>query len=381
MNNGPLSTLQVVELAGLGPAPFCGMVLADLGANVIKVDRVSDVIGGHSPSSRYDLLDRGKRSMGLNLKSGEGVEIALQLISGLDVLIEGFRPGVAEKLGIGPAESLAVNTRLVYGRMTGWGQDGPYASMAGHDIDYIALSGALHPVGGADHPIPPLNLVGDFGGGGMLLALGVVSAVLHARETGIGQVIDAAMVDGSALLTTMQHGMMASGTWQPQRESNLLDGAAPFYTTYETSDGEHVAVGALEPQFFAALLDGLELEPTELPNRLDREGWPALREALAKRFIQRTRDEWDQHFAGTDACVAPVLSLMEASSHPHNVARGGFVELDGVSQPGPAPRFSETAASLSGPPAAPGADTELIMASLGYSPSQIGMLRTSGTIA
>ena len=215
----------------------------------------------------------------------------------------------------------------------------------------------------------------------MLLALGVVSAVLHARETGIGQVIDAAMVDGSALLTTMQHGMMASGTWQPQRESNLLDGAAPFYTTYETSDGEHVAVGALEPQFFAALLDGLELEPTELPNRLDREGWPALREALAKRFIQRTRDEWDQHFAGTDACVAPVLSLMEASSHPHNVARGGFVELDGVSQPGPAPRFSETAASLSGPPAAPGADTELIMHSLGYSPSQLGMLRKSGTIA
>lgn len=381
LSSGPLSTLEVVELSGLGPAPFCGMVLADLGANVIKVDRVSGVVSGQQTSSSHDLLNRGKSSIGLNLKSVEGVEIALHLISGADVLIEGFRPGVAERLGVGPAESLAVNTKLVYGRMTGWGQDGPYGSMAGHDIDYIALSGALHPVGEADRPIPPLNLVGDFGGGGMLLAFGVVSAVLHARETGTGQIVDAAMVDGSALLTTMQHAMMASGAWQPQRESNLLDGAAPFYTTYETADGQHVAVGALEPQFYTALINGLGLESIELPDQLDREGWPKLRAVFADCFRLRTRDEWDLHFRGTDACVAPILSLIEASSHPHNVSRNVFVEIDGVSQPGPAPRFSETASSVSKPPSAPGADTESIMGSLGYSSNQIGMLRTSGTIA
>ncbi len=378
---GPLSTMEALEFAGLGPAPFCGMVLADLGANVVRIDRIADVARGHPSSSRHDLLNRGKTSIGLNLKSSEGVEIALRLISAVDVLIEGFRPGVAERLGVGPAESLAVNNRLVYGRMTGWGQDGPYASMAGHDIDYVALSGALHPVGVADRPIPPLNLVGDFGGGGMLLAFGVVSAVLHARETGVGQVVDAAMVDGSALLTTMQHGMLASGTWQPERESNLLDGAAPFYSTYQTSDGQHVAVGALEPQFFAALLDGLDLDPTELPNQNDREEWPRLRAVLADRFRQRTRDDWDRHFVGTDACVSPVLSLAEASSHPHNVARNVFVEVDGISQPGPAPRFSQTPSSFPRSPTAPGADTDSIMGSLGYSPGQIGMLRMSGTIA
>jgi len=378
---GPLANLQIVELAGLGAAPFCGMVLADIGAEVTRIDRVGDVIGGHSPATRHDLLHRGKRSIGLNLKSAEGVEIALQLISAADVLIEGFRPGVAERLGVGPAQSLAVNTRLVYGRATGWGQDGPNAAMAGHDIDYIALSGALHPVGEADRPIPPLNLVGDFGGGGMLLAFGLLAAVLHARETGIGQVVDAAMVDGSALLTTMQHGLMASGSWQPERESNLFDGAAPFYTTYETLDGEHVAVGALEPQFFEALLDGLGLERSELPGQSDRGGWPLLKEVLADRFRQRTRDDWARHFAGTDACVAPILSLAEAPNHPHNVARGVFVKVEGVSQPGPAPRFSNTVNSLPGAPTPPGADTDPIMGSLGYSSDRIGMLRMSGIIA
>lgn len=378
---GPLSTLRIVEFAGLGPAPFCGMLLADLGATVVRVDRVDMVVDGESSSTGHDLLNRGKKSIALDMKSAEGVEIALRIISDADALIEGFRPGVAERLGVGPAESLAANKGLVYARMTGWGQDGPYASMAGHDINYIALSGALHAIGTADLPIPPLNLVGDFGGGGMLLAFGVVSAVLDAKETGLGQVVDAAMVDGSALLSTMQHGMMAAGQWHTQRQTNLFDGSTPFYATYETSDGGHVAVGALEPQFYEALLDGLDLEAASLPNQYDHDGWPQLREVFADSFRQRTRDDWDRHFAGTDACVAPVLSMVEVSSHRHNEARSVFVEIDGVVQPAPAPRFSESASVLPGSPSAPGADTDSIMSSLGYSSNQIGMLRTSETIA
>lgn len=380
--SGPLSEVRVVELAGLGPAPFCGMVLSDLGAEVIRVDRADGVVGGHTSRTRYDVHNRGKRSIGINLKTPGAVDVALDLVATAEILIEGFRPGVTERLGIGPAECLARNTALVYGRVTGWGQEGPIASTAGHDIDYIALSGALHAVGPAERPIPPLNLIGDYGGGGMLLALGVVAALLHARATGEGQIVDAAMVDGSALLMASHHGLVAEGTWAAsRRESNLLDGGAPFYAIYETSDGRHMAVGALEPQFYAELLDGLDLEPGDLPAQTVRRGWPALREVFVAKFLERTRDEWADHFEGSDACVAPVLSMDDAPNHPHNRSRGTFVKIDDVTQPAPAPRFSATPGALSGGPSIPGADTDSILDQLGYSSSQIGMLRSSGAVA
>jgi len=376
---GPLQGLVVTELAGLGPAPFAGMVLADLGARVIRVDKIGG--GGLFPPSPNDILNRGRESIAVDLKTPGAVEVVLRLVAGSEALIEGFRPGVTERLGVGPGECLAHNPALVYGRMTGWGQDGPMSPVAGHDIDYIALSGALHPVGTADDPILPLNLVGDFGGGGMLLALGVVAGVLHARETGRGQVVDAAMVDGSALLTASHHGFLADGWWQPRRASNLLDGAAPFYTTYRTSDGNHVAVGALEPQFFADLLEGLGLVPGDVGPQNDRVGWPAMRERFAERFATMTRDEWAAHFEGTDACVAPVLSLVEAPAHPHNLARETFRDVGGVMQPGPAPRFSVTQPELGRKPANPGDDTDAVLASLGYSKKEIGTLRSSGSVA
>jgi alpha-methylacyl-CoA racemase len=356
------------------------MVLADLGAEVIRVDRVG---GNPVPigSGRGDVLNRGKKSIAIDLKSPDGVEVVLRTIARSDALIEGFRPGVAERLGIGPAQGLARNPALVYGRMTGWGQDGPMASMAGHDIDYIALSGALHAIGPPDRPVPPLNLVGDFGGGGMVLAVGVLAAVIHARATGQGQVVDASMVDGSALLMASHHGYLGDGWWSAERASNLLDGAAPFYSTYPTSDGGHVAVGALEPQFFAALLEGLDVTPDDVGSQNDREGWPAMRQVFAGRFAARTRDEWGEHFSGTDACVAPVLSMTEAPGHEHNVARGTFIEIEGVVQPGPAPRFSVTPAEVSGPPVAPGTHTDEVAAASGFNPEEIGKLRETGAIA
>lgn len=380
--SGPLSGIRVVELAGLGPAPFCGMVLADLGAEVVRVDRADVVVGDHTSSTKHDLHNRGKRSIGVNLKTPGAVDVVLDLAGTAEILIEGFRPGVTERLGVGPAECLARNTALVYGRVTGWGQEGPIAFTAGHDIDYIALSGVLHAVGPADRPIPPLNLIGDYGGGGMLLALGVMAALLHARETGEGQVVDAAMLDGAALLTTSHHGLIAEGIWTAsRRESNPLDGGAPFYAAYETSDGRHMAVGALEPQFYAELLEGLGLEPGDLPAQTDHSGWPALRDLFAEKFLERTRDEWADHFEGTDACVAPVLSMEEAPNHPHNRSRGTFVEVADVTQPAPAPRFSTTPAAISGGPSVPGADTDSILDQLGYSSSQIGMLRSTGAVA
>ena len=376
---GPLQGMVVTELAGLGPAPFCGMLLADLGADVIRLDRI--VSEGRLTSAGNDLANRGKRSVAVDLKTDGGVDVLMRCVEISAVLIEGFRPGVAERLGVGPAQCLARNTALVYGRMTGWGQDGPMADMAGHDIDYISLSGALHAIGPHDRPIPPLNLVGDFGGGGMMLAFGVLAGVLWARETGVGQVVDAAMVDGSALLTTSHHGYMADGWWVPERQSNLLDGGAPFYGTYETADGGHVAVGALEPQFFAALLEGLGIDPAELGLQHDRDAWPAMRRRFSRIFIERTRDDWAEHFDGTDACVAPVLSMAEAPQHPHNRARGTFVTVAGVVQPGPAPRFSVTPASLTREPAEPGADTVEVLGALGFSPEEIGKLRASGAVA
>lgn len=377
---GPLGSVVVTELAGIGPAPFCGMVLADLGAEVIRIDRLG---GAAMPigSVDNDVTNRGKRSVAIDLKNPDGVEVALRLVARSHVLIEGFRPGVTERLGIGPAPCLARNPALVYGRMTGWGQDGPMAHMAGHDIDYIALSGALHSIGPAETPIPPLNLVGDFGGGAMLLAIGVLAGIIHARTTGEGQVVDAAMVDGSALLMASHHGFMADGWWEPARESNLLDGAAPFYSVYETADGGHVAVGALEPQFFADLLDRLDLTAADVGPQNDRAGWPAMRELFATRLRTRSRDEWAQHFDGSDACVAPVLSMAEAGDHPHNEARGTFVDRDGVSQPGPAPRFSVSPASIDRPPSVPGSDTDTVLTGAGFSHEEISKLRESGAIA
>jgi alpha-methylacyl-CoA racemase len=377
---GPLHGLVITELAGLGPAPFCGMVLADLGADVIRVDRIGGNPTPIGPGSG-DVLNRGKKSISVDLKNPDGVEVVLRTIARSDALIEGFRPGVAERLGIGPASGLARNPALVYGRMTGWGQDGPMAAMAGHDIDYIALSGALHAIGPVEHPVPPLNLVGDFGGGGMMLAVGVLAAVIQARATGQGQVVDVSMVDGSALLMASHHGYVADGWWSAERESNLLDGAAPFYTTYAAADGGHVAVGALEPQFFTALLEGLGVSPDEVGPQNDREGWPAMRQVFADRFATRTREEWGDHFSGTDACVAPVLSMTEAPGHEHNVARGTFVEIDGVIQPGPTPRFSVTKAEIAGPSVAPGTHTDEVAASAGFSSDEIGKLRETGAIA
>ena len=378
---GPLQGLRVVEIAALGPAPFCGMMLADLGAEVVRVDRADAVTGEHSPSTSKDLMRRGKTSIGVDLKNEEGVKVVLRLVEGAEALIEGFRPGVTERLGIGPAQCLARNPALVYGRMTGWGQDGPLSERAGHDIDYIALSGVLAAIGPEEAPVPPLNLVGDFGGGGMFLVVGVLAAVLHARSTGIGQVVDAAMIDGSALLTTAMHGHIAEGWWRPVREANLLDGGAPFYAVYETADGGHVAVGALEPQFFAALLEGLGIDQASLPAQGDREGWPVIKTVLASKFAARSRDEWAEHFAATDACVTPVLDANEAPGHPHNEAREVFIEVDGVIQPAPGPRFSATPVPRPRGPGYPGRDTDFVLNTLGYSETEISMLRRVGAVA
>lgn len=342
-----LSGVRVVELAGLAPGPFGCMMLADLGADVVRVDRP----GG--PLLPPGLLDRGRRTVELDLKTEAGVADLLRLAARADVLVEGYRPGVAERLGFGPSVCEQINPRLVYARMTGWGQQGPLAERAGHDIDYIAVAGALEPLGRpGERPHAPLNLLGDFAGGGMLLTVGVLAALLERERSGRGQVVDAAMVDGSALLMTFLHGMTAGGAWPNGRGENLLDGGAPFYDTYRTSDGGHMAVGALEPPFFQALLDGLGLSSQDLPAQYDESGWPAMRTLIAERFSSRTRDEWTAVFTGLDACVAPVLSPGEAPAHPHNRARRTFVEVDGVTQPAPAPRFGRTPAREPQPPTA-----------------------------
>ena len=360
---GPLSGVRVVEFAGLGPGPFCGMLLADLGADVVRIDRRGSGSGGLGATS---LLDRGKRSIALDLKDPADVEVVRALVRRADVLLEGFRPGVMERLGLGPDELLGDNPALVYGRMTGWGQTGPLAPTAGHDIGYIALTGALGASGRPDErPAPPINLLGDFGGGGVFLALGALAALLHARTTGEGQVVDAAIVDGTAVLTTMIHGMLSTGAWQDRRGENLLDTGAPFYDVYRCSDGQFLAVGALEPQFYAALLQGLGVAGDEsFPDRYKPEQWPALRERFTELFAGRTRDEWWQVFAGTDACVAPVWSLLEATEDPHNREREVFVEVDGTLQPAVAPRFSVTPGAV-GPVPRAGQHSDEIRAELG----------------
>ncbi|MFD3717961.1 CaiB/BaiF CoA transferase family protein [Streptomyces sp. NPDC058674] len=357
---GPLAGVRVVELAGIGPGPFAAMLLADLGADVVRVDRPGG--GGLAVDPAYDVTNRNKRSVLVDLKSAGGPARVLDLVERADVLVEGFRPGVAERLGVGPADCHARNPGLVYGRMTGWGQEGPLAHTAGHDIGYIAVTGALGMIGDADGaPAVPANLVGDYAGGSLYLVIGVLAALQHARTTGAGQVVDAAIVDGTAHLTAMIHGMMAAGGWQDRRGANLLDGGCPFYGTYETSDGQYMAVGALEQQFYDTFTELLGIAD-RAPARKDLARWGELRAAVAERFKSRTRAQWTELFEGTDACVAPVLSLREAPDHPHLAARGTFTDFGGIVQPAPAPRFSATPAAVTAGPALPGAHTASVAA-------------------
>mgnify|MGYP002716422928 CR=1 FL=1 len=373
---GPLKGLRILEFAGIGPGPFCGMVLADLGAEVARLDRPDG-----PPGSRQDFVGRGRRSVALDLKAPGATEAALRLVERADALIEGFRPGVMERLGLGPEACHARNPRLVYGRMTGWGQDGPLANTAGHDITYIALTGALWSVGRAgERPVPPLNPVGDYGGGGMLLAVGVLAALLEAKASGRGQVVDAAMVDGAALLMAPIYAMLARGRWKPERGANVLDGAAPWYDTYECADGRWVAAGPIEPRFFALAAEKLGLDASRFGDRMAPANWPALRDAMAAAFRGKTRDEWAALFEGTDACVAPVLDLREAPGHPHNAARGVFAEREGAVQPAPAPRFSRTAAAPGLPPPMRGEHTEAVLADWGFAAHEIGALREAGAL-
>jgi alpha-methylacyl-CoA racemase len=380
---GPLSGVRIIEIAGIGPGPFCAMMLADMGADVIRVDRAQAVRGGDPSAPPADVLNRGRRSVGVDLKHPDGVALVLDLVEGADALIEGFRPGVAERLGIGPDQCLERNPKLVYGRMTGWGQSGPYAHTAGHDINYIALAGALDPIGRAGGPpVPPLNLVGDFGGGGLVLAYGLVCALLEATHSGKGQVVDAAMVDGAAVLMTMFHAFTAMGIWNDQRGTNLLDTGAHFYDTYETADGKYVAIGSIEPQFYAELLRLTDLgDDGDFAAQMDRSRWPELKERIAEVFRTKSRDEWCQIMEGTDVCFAPVLSMSEAPKHPHNVERGTFVEVSGITQPAPAPRFSRTAAEIQRPPAHAGQHTDEILAEAGLDAPRIAALREAGAIA
>ena len=381
--SGPLSGVKVIEIAGIGPGPFAAMLLADMGAEVIRVDRAQNVSGGDPANPPQDVLNRGRRSIGVDLKSADGVETVLRLVEQADALIEGFRPGVAERLGIGPEDCAARNPRLVYGRMTGWGQDGPYGPNAGHDMNYIALAGALEGLGRkGDKPVPPLNLVGDFGGGGLILAFGVACALLEAKTSGQGQVIDAAMVDGAAVLTTFIYGLRAMGIWQDERGTNLLDTGAHFYEVYETSDGKFVSIGSIEPQFYAQLLKhtGLDQDPN-IPHQMDRTQWPAMKERLEAVFKTKTRDEWCALLEpDPELCFAPVLSMAEAHEHPHNKARETFVEVAGIVQPAPAPRFSRTPGAISGPPAHAGQHTDEALADWGFTADEITKLREAGAV-
>ena len=378
---GPLKGYRVVELAGIGPGPFAGMMLADMGAEVLRIDRAAAVRDG-GPAPVADVLGRGRRSVGVDLKHPGGREVVLRLLESADALIEGFRPGVTERLGLGPEECMARNPRLVYGRMTGWGQDGPYANAAGHDINYIALSGTLSMIGRAgEAPVPPLNLVGDFGGGGMLLAFGVVCALLETTRSGQGQVIDTAMVDGAALLAAMMHGFLATGMWQ-ERGSNLLDTGAFFYEVYETADAKFISLGSIEPQFYAQMaeLTGLAEESGGAPQQNDTASWPDLKQRMTALIKTKTRDEWCELMEGTDACFAPVLDPAEAPAHPHNDHRRTFVDIEGVTQPAPAPRFSRTVAEVERPPARPGEHTDEALGAWGFGEDEIAKLRQAGVV-
>jgi alpha-methylacyl-CoA racemase len=376
-----LSGFKIVEIAGIGPGPFAAMLLSDMGAEVVRVDRAEAVgRGGRRP---VDPLLRGRRgSIAVDLKKPAGVAAVLRLAESADALIEGFRPGVAERLGIGPEDCMARNPRLVYGRMTGWGQDGPMATAAGHDINYIALSGVLHAIGrSGERPVPPLNLVGDFGGGGLILAFGIVCALLERERSGQGQVVDAAMVDGASLLAAAIFGLSSLGIWTEERGANLLDTGAHFYEVYETADGKYVSIGSIEPQFYAELLEKTGLEGEDLPAQMDRGGWASLKDRLATIFRQKTRDEWCEIMEGSDVCFAPVLAMSEAPEHPHNKKRGTFIEVDGVVQPGPAPRFSRTGGDVTAPPPVPGEHTDDILTAYGFSADEVAELRSAGAVA
>jgi alpha-methylacyl-CoA racemase len=377
---GPLAGLRIIEISGIGPGPFAGMILADMGAELIRVERPGGgFLGGNG--APQDLLNRNKRCVCVNLKQAEGVATVLDLVRTADGFFEGFRPGVAERLGLGPEDVAGANPRTVYGRMTGWGQDGPMARTAGHDINYISLTGALHAMGRAgERPAIPLNLVGDFGGGGLVLAFGLVCALLEAKTSGRGQVVDAAMVDGASMLMASLYGAHQTGWWSDERGTNLLDGGAPFYEVYETSDGGYMSVGAIEPQFYAVLLEGMGLADADLPGQMEKAAWPEMKDRFAAVFASKTRAEWTAIFEGRDACVAPVLSMAEAHTHPHNVARGTFVEAFGARHPRPAPRFSRTPAEIATGPSGVGQHTDEILAELGYDAGRIARLRESGAV-
>ena len=376
---GPLAGLRVVELASIGPGPLCAMLLADLGADVLRIDRVEPSGLGVPTDTRFEITGRSRRSVALDIKQPAGREAALKLIDRADILIEGWRPGVAERLGLGPADCHARNPGLVYGRMTGFGQTGPLSQAAGHDINYIALTGALHAIGTGERPIPPLNLVGDYGGGALFLAFGLMAAVFERSRSGQGQVVDAAMVDGASTLMSIFHGLAAAGRWDvSKREDNLLDGGAPFYGTYATADGQWVSIGPLEPKFFAELVQRLGLDPSWPRRQYDKQGWPALRAEITRAFASKTRAEWQALLEGTDVCFAPVLRLDEVAAHPHAQARGGYIQVNGITQPAPAPRFSRSAPEAPRPPVRAGAHTDAVLAEAGYSADQIAQLRRDG---
>jgi alpha-methylacyl-CoA racemase len=378
---GPLTGYRIIEFQGIGPGPFCGMMLSDMGADVVRIDRAERVHGGDPASPPGDLLARGRRSIGVDLKNADGVEVALKLIEGADAAFEGFRPGVMERLGLGPDICLERNPKLVYGRMTGWGQEGPYAQMAGHDINYISLAGVLAPITrGGGTPVPPLNLVGDFGGGGMLLALGMVAALLEAQKSGKGQVVDAAMVDGSSVLATSVHGGLASGGWSPEHASNVLDTGSHYYDAYETSDGKYISLGSIEPQFYAEFLELTGLDDQLTSEQNNREAWPEMKAQVDACIKSKTRAEWESIFEGSDVCFAPVLEPTEAPNHPHAKHRKAFAEVAGIVQPAPAPRFSRTESAIQGPPAHAGQHSGDLLSELGFSAEESEALTSSGAV-
>jgi alpha-methylacyl-CoA racemase len=377
---GPLQGVKVIELAGIGPGPFAGTLLSDMGADVVRIERADWVDKMQGPYGFW-VDGRGRRSLGVDLKHPDGVETVLRLVEQADVLIEGYRPGVTERLGLGPDDCLARNPRLVYGRMTGWGQDGPLAQAAGHDINYISVAGALAHFGRAGQPpTPPLNMVGDYGGGAMFLAFGLVCALFEAKASGQGQVVDAAMVDGAAYLMGPIWGLRNMGGISDERGTNLLDSGAPFYDAYETADGKWVSIGSIEPQFYAELLERLGIDPEGLPGQNDRAGWPAMKERLAAIFASKTREEWCALLEGTDVCFGPILTMSEAAEHPHIRERGTVVEYHGILQPAPAPRFSRTEVEIQGPAVPPGHDTDAVLSAFGFSPEEIAALAESGAV-
>jgi alpha-methylacyl-CoA racemase len=378
---GPLAGLRVLEVGGVGPGPFCTMLLADMGAEVIRIDRKHAGESGLPVARRFEVMFRGKRSVAMDLKKGVAVEAVRRMVARADVLVEGFRPGVMERLGLGPDACMEINPKLVYGRMTGWGQDGPLAQAAGHDLNYIALTGALHAIGRqGGGPEIPLNLIGDFGGGSMYLAFGILCALFEARGSGRGQVVDAAMIDGSTSLMAMIYGAFAAGYWKDERGSNRLDSGAPWYEVYETADGKWVAVGSTEHTFYVNTLKVLGLDPQDFADQHDRNGWPKMKDALRRAFKTRTREAWVAAFDGTETCFSPVLSLAEAPLHPHQRARGNFVEVAGVVQPAPAPRFSRSRGAVSRPPPEVGEHTDEVLAEWGFAEAEIALLRRGGGI-